>query len=285
MKCSSACMNCLASGQYKKIKKFQNEDIKIEYMRRIMERLGKITEKDTAPYLSYLFNNLFEETFNEKIDFTDINRDFNEFVLSMEDDIKKKIEESKDPLEKAIIYSRIGNYIDFGAMINVDKNEFLGLFDREDESLDRKYYNSFKTDLKNAKNLLILADNCGEIVLDKFLIEEIKKNYPKLEITVMIKGKEVLNDATRRDAVQIGLDKIAKIIDTGNAIAGSDPRFLGEEAKEKLYDADVILAKGQANFETVYGNGISAYYSFLCKCDYFSKKFGVKQFTGMFLKE
>lgn len=285
MKCSSACINCLATGEYNKIKELDVKDEKkISYIKKVMSRLGDVTEEDTAPYLSYLFNNLYAKHFDKKISFKEVNKDFNAFVLNIEDDIRRKIRTAQDPLKQAILYSRVGNYIDFGAMIDVDKEEFLKLLDKKDE-LDEKNYTSFKKELETSNNLLLLADNCGEIVLDKLLLEEIHRQYEHLHLTVMVKGKEILNDATRDDAKQINLEEVAEVIDTGNGIAGSDPRFLEENARKRMENADIILSKGQANFETVYGTNIKAYFSFLCKCPYFAKMFGVEKFTGMFLKE
>ena len=101
----------------------------------------------------------------------------------------------------------------------------------------------------------------------------------------MVKGDYALNDATLIDAKQIGLEDTCEVVSTGNAIVGCDTRYLSKEALNALRGADIVISKGQANFETLLGTGYNIYYSFLCKCDHFANRFGVDKFTGMFIKE
>ena len=140
-------------------------------------------------------------------------------------------------------------------------------------------------ELKQAKTLLYITDNCGEIVLDKIFIEELKKRYGNLEITVMVRGGLAINDATIEDAQEIGLTKIVPVISNGAAIAGTVKEQLSKEARKQLDSADVIIAKGMGNFESMYQEGINPYYLFLCKCDLFTRRFGVKLFDPIFCKE
>ena len=142
-----------------------------------------------------------------------------------------------------------------------------------------------KEELKDAKTLLYITDNCGEIVLDKIFIEELKKRYGNLEITVMVRGGLAINDATIEDAQEIGLTKIVPVISNGAAIAGTVKEQLSKEARKQLDSADVIIAKGMGNFESMYQEGINPYYLFLCKCDLFTRRFGVKLFDPIFCKE
>ena len=107
-------------------------------------------------------------------------------------------------------------------------------------------------ELKQAKTLLYITDNCGEIVLDKIFIEELKKRYGNLEITVMVRGGLAINDATIEDAQEIGLTKIVPVISNGAAIAGTVKEQLSKEARKQLDSADVIIAKGMGNFESMY---------------------------------
>ena len=178
------------------------------------------------------------------------------------------------------------NYIPFGAMQNVEKKVFLELFQDEGKNiLDKEIYESFLKDCGEGKRFLLLADNCGEIVLDKLLIRELKKRFPHLDVCVMVRGEEVLNDATMEDAEEVGICDVAKVISNGNGVGGTVESMLSEEAGKALEQADVILSKGQANFETLNGCGRNIYYAFLCKCDWFSGRFDVVKNTGMFLRE
>ena len=128
--------------------------------------------------------------------------------------------------------------------------------------IDEKQYDELTDDLRKAKKMVYLTDNCGEIVMDKLLIREIQKKYPDLQVTVLVRGAEVINDATMEDAVQVGLTEVAKVISNGSDIAGTWLEEISEEAKEALEEADVILSKGQGNFETLRKCGMNIYYIF-----------------------
>ena len=122
-------------------------------------------------------------------------------------------------------------------------------------------------------------------MLDKLLLNVIKELYPEIQITVMVRGGEVLNDATRKDALEVGIDMVATVVDNGTEIAGTFLDAVSKEALQILENADVILSKGQANFETLRGCGKNIYYIFLCKCDMFANRFGVSRFTGMMIND
>jgi len=168
----------------------------------------------------------------------------------------------------------------------VDEEYLASLLDTVVERpISVKAYEDMCKDLSKAKKLVFITDNCGEIVLDKVLIKSIKNKYPQVEITVMVRGGETLNDATMKDAQEAGMTELVKVIHNGNDIAGTCINKLSEEAVNCMNDADLILSKGQANFETLRGCGKNIYYIFLCKCDMFANRFGVEKYTGMFLND
>ncbi len=121
--------------------------------------------------------------------------------------------------------------------------------------------------------------------MDKLLLEQITKRFPHLTMKALVRGGEVLNDATADDAVYVGLDNIAEIISNGDAIAGTVYDLMPETAKKALDEADVILAKGQGNYETMSDQGRHIFYEFLCKCDLFTSRFKVPRLTGVFTEE
>lgn len=286
MRLNSMCISCLVGKQERKISGFSDENKKTAYMKEITKIIGESDDEASSPYLGYLFNQVYQRYFGELKDYTEIKKEYNAFVLGMEDALYDEILKAEDPLAQAIIYARIGNYIDFGALQHVEKEVFLELFRDEGKNrLDGSVYESFLRDCGSGKRFLLLTDNCGEVVLDKLFIKELEKRFPHLDICVMVRGEEVLNDATMVDAKEVGLCDAAKVIHNGNGIAGTIENMLHGEAKEALEQADVILAKGQANFETLHGCGRNIYYSFLCKCDWFAGRFQVEKNTGMFIRE
>ena len=279
MRISESCAKCLYDRQ---LNKTDNK----EYLAEIKKLLDNRRENDTSPYMVYLFNKVHVRYFGKGADYKDIKKRYNDLLLNMEDKLKKQIDDSDDPLAKSIVMARIGNYIDFGAMNHVDKDEFLDLFRntqmREDDKLT---YKAFLNECENAKNFLLVCDNCGEIVLDRLMIEQLKKRFPNLKVKALVRGEEVLNDATIEDALYCGLDKVADIVSNGEAIAGTIYDMMPDQAKQALDEADVILAKGQGNYESMSGQGRHVFYEFLCKCDLFTSRFDVPRLTGIFVEE
>ncbi len=279
MRISENCAACLYDKQ-------KNKTDDEEYLSEIRSILDNRKETDTSPYMVYLFNKVHVRRFGAGADYKDIKKKYNDLVLGMEGSLREEIERSGDPLAKALIMARVGNYIDFGAMNHVDQDEFLTLFrDTEMREDDRQTYDPFLEACEKGKTFLLVCDNCGEIVLDKLLLEQIAKRFPHLTMKALVRGGEVLNDATEDDAAYVGLDNIAEIISNGDAIAGTVYDLLPETAKRALDEADVILAKGQGNYETMSDQGRHIFYEFLCKCDLFTSKFKVPRLTGIFTEE
>ena len=86
------------------------------------------------------------------------------------------------------------------------------LVQAESDRVDEQEYIALLNDLKMGRSLVYLTDNCGEIVMDKLFIQEIQKYYPRIQVTVIVRGKSVMNDATMEDAVEVGLTNTAKVL-------------------------------------------------------------------------
>ena len=211
--------------------------------------------------------------------------DSNAFVLSRMDAIREKAETSADPVFAALQLAILGNYLDFSALgnqVSFDKLDEM-LEDALKMALDRQVYESFCRELEQGRKLLYLTDNAGEIGFDRILGEQLAKRWPHLEIIFCVRGDVTLNDATREDAAAVGIP--FPVIDNGNRVPGTQLDQLSPEAKAALDTADVILAKGMANCETMSGCGYNVYYAFLVKCQRFVNLFGKPMFTPMLVKE
>lgn len=269
------------------IREYPDMERKTEYMKKVMALIAQTEETDCAPSLAVDIQNLYSSFWNcPAEDYTEIKKEFNQFMLDMEDTIETKIRSSNDPLEKALLYARIGNYIDFAALPDANQDTMLTLLDEKNkESLCSEEYQFFLQDLSSAKKLVYVTDNCGEIVLDKLAIKFLKETYPQLDITVIVRGYPVINDATMKDAEEVGLTSLVKVIGNGSNVAGTWMPGINEESRILLEQADVIIAKGQGNFETMNDCGLNVYYLFLCKCDLFQRRFHAENLQGMFLNE
>lgn len=119
MRLNSMCIRCLIDKQQERLLQFQDEEKKAAYMKEIAGIIGESGDDASSPYLVYLFNQVYRRYFGEIRDYAEVKKEYNAYVLAMEDALYEDILKAKDPLAQAIVYARIGNYIDFGAMHKV----------------------------------------------------------------------------------------------------------------------------------------------------------------------
>ncbi len=280
------CINCILNKFLGKVPSSTDEKIKLSFAKQLLKIIADADNCVSAPEIVAAATALKNKFFGFTDDFAEIKTHFNRLMLSKESEVAEKTAASHDPLKTAVQFAMLGNYIDFGAMDSVNEDLLSKLLtDAENIALDEQEYNNFITDLKTAKQLVYLTDNCGEVVLDKLLIKQIKQHFPSLMVTVLVRGEAVLNDATHEDAVAVGLTDIATVMSNGTNIAGTCLERLSQEAKTTVENADIIISKGQGNFETLHDCGLNVYYLFLCKCSLFSERFKVPKLTGMFLND
>jgi len=283
---SSECICCLTGKYLSKIPSGLNEEQRVDYLQTILSIMANADKRYAAPVALHTIEDVLYEKFGIRQDFAPIRRHFNALMLQRETDFLRRLDTASDPLKLGIQLAMIGNYVDFGAVESVNEASLSALIEEApSHPVDEARLAALKNDLANAKSLVYLTDNCGEIVFDKCLMRTIARLYPHLTITAVVRGGEVSNDATREDAEQIRLSEVARVLDNGTRIAGTWLEGISEESKRAIDTADVLIAKGQANFETLRKCGLNIYYIFLCKCDMFARNFGVERMTGMMVND
>lgn len=283
MRANSMCISCILAKQEKQIRQFQDDTKKPEYMHQVLEILYQYGQTKSSPWLAEQIDHVHKMFWGETQDYTAVKQKYNRLLLDWEQEIEKRVQNS---LKECIKYVCAANYIDFSAVENVNEQTFERLLEKAGhETVPEEEYVKFLEDLEAAEKLVYLTDNCGEIVLDKLFIKCMKNLYPRLQITAIVRGEEVLNDATLADAREVGLTDVVPCIGNGNGAPGTVLDRLSEEARKTLSDADVVISKGQGNFESLFGEGVNPYYLFLCKCELFVRRFGLEQYASVFLKE
>lgn len=207
--------------------------------------------------------------------------DLNTALLNRYEYFQNLLEQSEDPLCTAVKLAIFGNAIDF--MVPKGASHFEdGIMERLDAPLPGKVFSTFKEKLTSSDLWLYVADNAGEIVLDKLLIETIREHYD-LELILVVRSLPTLNDATMSEAVAVGVDKVTTVIENG--IDGPLPGTILNRASEELKDlfdrADLIIAKGGGNFDSLseereYLNKIT--FMLLSKCFPYTRYFNVPMF-------
>jgi len=287
MAISSFCIGCILKRQEERIRELPfAEEVKEGFMKELCGIIANAPQEATSPVIVAAIRELVKKYFDIVDDYEGEKKHYNELMLSSEDVLLQMIESAEEPLKEALRLARIGNYIDFGALNEVNDKKLGELFaESENDTVDEKEWEALKADMEKGQSLVYLTDNCGEIVLDKLFIKEIKKAYPKLDITVIVRGGNVLNDATMEDAKAVGLTEVVKVIGNGSNIAGNSLGYISTEAEESIRSADVVISKGQGNFESLNGCGLNIYYLFLCKCDWFVRRFQMKRLTGVLIND
>ncbi len=286
MHASSMCISCILSKQEKLIRPFEDEAKKSQYLHQVLEILYRDGQTRQAPYLAAQIDRLYNDFWGNVEDYAPQKQKYNQLLLGLEKDISQMIYSAEDPVKECIKYVCAANYIDFSAVENVNEDTLKKLLAKTAyETVPADEYAAFQADLGRAASLAYLTDNCGEIVLDKLFIKCMKESFPHLEITVILRGENVINDATLSDAQEVGLTDLVPCIGNGSGAPGTILEELSPRAKQVLLNADLVISKGQGNFESLYGEGLNPYYLFLCKCELFVHRFGLKQFEAVFKKE
>jgi len=285
MMLSAQCIHCLTESNFRRVRDLPDE-ARDGYMRALVRILADAAERDTPPAVVARIHRLRSGMLGMADDFEAVKRRFNRLMLDEAPALRARIESSPDPLAEAMRIAMAGNYIDFGSVEDVNSEklaELLAPSARDD--LPPEEYRSFRQDLAGAKRLAYLTDNCGEIVLDRLLIETILQRYPGIQVTAVVRGAPVANDATAEDALEVGLDRVAKIVSNGTRIGGTQLDAILEDARQAIEEADLVISKGQGNFETLSGSGLNIYYLFLCKCRMFTDRFGMPLYQGVFAND
>ena len=282
----SYCIQCTLRRNIELVSTLGSGEKTTAFTRALMDLILRTPADASSPSLGPGISDLLHDMYGIPLDrFREEKEQSNRFVLERLPAIRARAENTGDPILAGLQFAILGNYLDFSALQGqVDFGKLDDMLDSALEmELDETAYRAFRRDLERGKRLLYLTDNAGEIGFDRILAEEIQKAYPNLFITFCVRGAVTVNDATREDARAVGLP--FPVIDNGNRVGGTDLNLLSDEARQALKEADVILAKGMGNTETMLGCGYNVYYAFLIKCPRFVERFDRPMLTPMFLRE
>jgi uncharacterized protein with ATP-grasp and redox domains len=195
----------------------------------------------------------------------------NEEVLQLLPRLRQEVEQSAKPLETALRMAIAGNIIDFGTPHGQKDNNLLEVIKHAVESgMCMDSFTAFEQQAKAAKLILYLGDNCGEAVLDRLLIEQL----PTEKVVFAVRGKPILNDITPAEVPQVGIDQLCRVIDNGSDAPGTILVQCSAEFREIFGQADMIISKGQGNFETLQGNERDIFFLMKIKCEVIAEETG-----------
>lgn len=195
----------------------------------------------------------------------------NQTALGLLPELRAEIAGASDPLAMALRLAIAGNVIDVGldgSITDADVRESIR------HAMTTPFQGSWGDFLKavaSARSILYLADNAGEIAFDRLLIEQLSPE----RVVVAVRGAPVLNDATMADAKDVGLDQIVEVIDNGSDAPGTILDECGPEFRRRFSEVDLVIAKGQGNFETLNTVTRDIFFLFKAKCSVIAESVGV----------
>ncbi len=258
-----------------------SEKMQKEIADKIEEYLRDIDLNQLPPKISRNMHIEIRRLLNNDDPYKTIKERYNSIALSMYDELKKNVKNSKDRLLTALRIAIAGNVIDFGAQIEFELEQDINEVLTKDFAIF--YYEQFKETLKKEKRILYLGDNTGETVFDRVFIEELKEMYNS-EIIYAVKESPIINDATKQDAIFAGIDKIAEIVSTGCNSPGIVLEYCSKDFLELYNNSKFIISKGQGNFETLEQEKRPIFFLFKVKCNVVAEFLGVPKESIILLK-
>jgi len=263
MRTSAACLSCFAEqASYTARLATSNPELQKEIEAEASGLIAGIDFKLSPPENAVSLYRMIAEKSARPDIFADLKSMSNETALQMLPRLEKTLAKSADPLRTAILLAIAGNVIDYGSHQNFDieltveecLNRDLALNDLAD----------FRYDLQEARKVLYLGDNCGELAFDRLMVQTIRQTEG--EVIFAVKEGPIINDALKVDAEACGIDDLCRIISNGTDCPGTPLRKCSKEFRRAFAEADLIISKGQGNFETLSEVSAPIYFLLMVKC-------------------
>jgi uncharacterized protein with ATP-grasp and redox domains len=236
-----------------------NEQEQRSILHHVLEILRSLDPASTPPEIGDAIHRLVRQETGHSDPYIDAKRRATEQALALYPRLKGLVDNASDPLDTALRLSIAGNIIDLAP------KDSYNLWESVERVLEQAFAihdsRAFGRALASAHGILYLGDNAGETVFDRVLIEALDR-----PVTYALKGGPILNDATMDDALAAGLDQVAELVSTGSDAPGTVLRSCSPEFRTLYQQAEMIVAKGQANYETLSGEGQRLFFLLQIKC-------------------
>jgi damage-control phosphatase, subfamily I len=260
MKTYLECIPCFIDQTFRTASLATDDKEKIkEVLDEAGEMIRSIPMENTPPEIGNIIYQKIREITGNDDPYREIKKANINEALALYPELKKIIRNSEDSLLTAIRIAIAGNVIDMGVGKKYNISEEIQKILKQDFAICD--YEAFKVHLKKANTILYLGDNAGESVFDKLLIEELNK-----EVTFVVRDIPVINDCIVEDAIASGLDKVAQIISSGSTAPATILELCNNEFLELFEKADLIISKGQGNYEGLSQVDRSLFFMLKVKC-------------------
>lgn len=285
MRIKEKCIPCIVN-QAIKVADMVGLKEKDELLRSVFAYLSTVDFKgsSTPELIGEIFSLLKKETGCED-PYKETRAQYNRMFLAKLPRLEREINEGENPFVESIKYAIIGNIIDFNPIHELSYTDIQTSFDRlREEPLELDDSAVLSQEIRKAQTLLYLGDNCGEICLDKLLIKKIKEIGPQCHVFFATRGEAVVNDSVEEDAYMVGMDTYATIINNGDSSLGTVLHRTSEEFQEIYQKADIVVAKGQANYECLSDEKKNIFFLLMTKCKVIADDIGTPEMKMICMK-
>ena len=272
MKIYLDCIPCFVRQALEASKMATKDRVKQEkVLKAVLSELRKTSIKNKIPpQIARKVHRIVKKVTKNNDPYKKVKDRYNRKALKMFPSLKQKVAESKDRLLTATKLAIAGNIIDFGPSSKFNLEKTIEEVLVQDFAIN--HFNRFREVLQKSERVVYLGDNTGEIVFDRILLEELKDK----EITFVVKGGPIINDATVEDAKFTGINKIARILTVSNGEPGTGPDRNSKRFINFLKGADIVISKGQGNYEALSEVDANIFFLLKVKCPTIARDIGVK---------
>jgi hypothetical protein len=240
----------------------QDPSIHERVLREVMRGVAEMDFSEPPPSVAVHIHRRLRELLGNPDPYKASKDKFNTIVAHLLDTLTEEINQSRDPFAHAVRLAIAGNVIDLGVNGGLTEPEVHSAVERALHEPFSGDIEDFKKAADSAESILYLADNAGEIGFDRLLVEQ----FPKGTVTVATRGAPVINDVTKDDALAVGMDAVAEVVDNGSDAPGTVLELCSDEFRKRFEEADLIIAKGQGNYETLNTVRKNIVFLFKVKC-------------------
>jgi uncharacterized protein with ATP-grasp and redox domains len=258
-------LDCIPCFYIQCLGALRHVDIAEEKKKQVLDELGREIQHfsldEPPPRMGRTLHRLVKQQCPNGDPYAELKRQYLGQALELQQELKRMVREAGDPLLAAATLATIGNVIDFGAQQRaVDPQREIRTLYKQDLAICD--YDQLRRGIANARTILYIADNSAEVVFDRLLLEQLKGK----SIIFAVRGAPIINDATRDDALAAEIDQLATVITTGDDAPGILFDSCSSEFLDAYRHADLVIAKGQGNFETLNDETRPLCFLLMAKC-------------------
>jgi len=275
LKIGLECIPCFARQAFEAVSLVTDDQkIRERIVRQVLFRLANVSFDNTPPSIGRDIHRVVRLLSGNSDPYLEIKKDSNTLALKLMPSLKELIRSSADPFETAVRLAIAGNIIDCGQGDHVGEEKIQKTVSQcLDQPVSKDNINELKEEIGKASNILYLGDNAGEVFFDRLLIEELQGR----PITFVVRGAPTINDALTEDARMAGLDKLVRVVDNGSDVPGTILEECSPEFKRQFMEADLVIVKGQGNYETLCDEHKKIFFLLKVKCPVIAEHIGCQE--------